>query len=101
MRPLLLSLCLLLSLTACDQKDLAGPECSTPATVRDFTRLSGCGSVLELRNGQRLEPWGERWVEFPKVDGQRMTVTYREAPAASSCLAGKVTEVDCITALGK
>jgi hypothetical protein len=99
MRALILPLALLLSLAACtssETEELVVPQCSTPATVRNLAGLDGCGFVLELSNGQRLEPRGDRWAQFPKVDGRRVTVTYRDASGVSACMAGKIVELDCI-----
>jgi hypothetical protein len=97
MRTLIPRLALLLSLTACENcEELVTPHCGTPATVRNLAGLDGCGFVLELGTGQRLEPRGEGWAQFPKVDGQRVTVAYHEASGVSACMVGQVVELDCI-----
>jgi hypothetical protein len=94
---LLISTTILGSCTPNTQEEEAEPQCSTTATVRNLTGLDGCSYVLELGNGQRLEPRGDVWQEFTKTDGQRVQVSYREVSSVSICMVGKVVELDCIT----
>lgn len=55
---LIASMCLLASLTSCKKSFSTGPvkNGGTRATVRDLRGWDGCGFVLELPGGQRLEP---------------------------------------------
>lgn len=78
------------------QDDEPSPDCQTPATLRDLTGLDGCGYVLELSNGQRLEPHGAAWEAYPKHDGERVTISYLDDPAVSSCMVGRAVELQCI-----
>lgn len=98
MRRLLL-VCALASLLApalsC-QQDEPTPDCQTPATLRDLTGLDGCGFVLELADGQRLEPHGAVWAAYPKHDGERVTISYIDDPAVSICMVGQGVELKCI-----
>ena len=74
-------------------------DCATPATVRDLTGLDGCGKVLELANGQRLEPSGPVWDSFASANGQRVAVSYAQTAAVSTCMVGKTVEITCIHAV--
>ncbi|MBO2008142.1 hypothetical protein [Hymenobacter negativus] len=74
-------------------------ECNTLATIRDLSDPAGCGSVLELATGERLEPSGFTWLRFNKLNGQRVRIGYRPI-AASSCLVGQTVEITCIVADG-
>jgi hypothetical protein len=95
---LLLPAALLLSLVfSCqDAKDDPNPGCGTPATIRDLTGLDGCGFVLELDNGKRLEPHGPLWQNYAKHDGERVTISYVAEPAMSICMVGEGVKLDCI-----
>jgi len=96
-------------LSSCEKKEAADikpvdapiicPEpgdCSTPATVRDLTGLDGCGKVLELSNGTRLEPTGPLWSSFNSTDGLQVLVGYRPISGGSICMVGQLVEVTCI-----
>lgn len=106
---LLLSLLLLSTVTSCQKEEVSLNECGTYATIRDLRGLDGCSFVLELDNGERLEPiiknqWcGTTPVPPPAIgdlellDGKRVTVAYKVLPEMGSiCMVGKVVEVTCI-----
>ena len=88
----------LLALAAGCQKADEAPGCGTPATVRNLTGLDGCGYVLQLDNGKRLEPHGALWQSFAKSDGARVTISYETEPAASVCMVGEGVKLTCIQA---
>ena len=81
--------------TSCHKADEA-PSCGTPATVRNLTGLDGCGYVLELDNGQRLEPHGALWQNFALHDGDRVIIGYESDPAISICMVGDGVKLTCI-----
>ena len=72
------------------------PGCGTPATVRNLTGFDGCGYVLVLDSGKRLEPHGDAWQSFAKHDGDRVTISYEVEPAASICMVGEGVKLTCI-----
>lgn len=76
-------------------------ECATPANIRDLGGQAGCGLVLELPTGERLEPSGPLWLRFDKANGRRVRIGYRPLPAVSECLVGQPVELTCIMADGK
>jgi hypothetical protein len=103
---LLASMFLLASLTSCSKENGLVKNCGTPATVRDLSGLDGCGFVLELDNGQRLEPvtfvrcGNDPGSQFEWKDGQRVTIGYQELnDRGSICMVGKVVEITCIEAV--
>jgi hypothetical protein len=62
-------------------------------TVRDLTgRLDGCGKVIELDNGTRLEP-----VQLPTDivlnAGERVAIKYDTVSAVSICMAGVTVKI--------
>ena len=106
---LIASMCLLASLTSCSKDTDPVKNCGTPATIRDLRGLDGCGFVLELENGQRLEPVPVfRCGNDPNLltmdssnftwkDGLRVTIGYKELKdRASICMTGKMVEITCI-----
>jgi hypothetical protein len=106
---LIASMCLLASLTSCRKDTDPVKNCGTPATIRDLSGLDGCGFVLELENGERLEPvtffrcgndpnlFSNNSSNFTWKDGLRVTIGYRELKDRGSiCMVGKMVEITCI-----
>jgi hypothetical protein len=110
---LLVFVILLLSLNSCTEKETVLPEsgCNTFATVKDLRGLDGCGFVLELADGQRLEPvsptrgWcgtttEEQKTAFEKFnlrDGQKVKIGYKKVNEVGSiCMVGQVVAITCI-----
>lgn len=96
---LLTSSGLLLSAFSCNKQehDNPGPGCGTPATIRNFKGLDGCGYLLVLDNGKRLEPADTLWGSFPKVEGKRVTISYAPATGkVSACMTGELVNLRCI-----
>lgn len=96
---LLLTVTLLSATYSCicnPSEEEPAPACDPPATIRDLTGRDGCGFVLVLDNGQRLQPHGTLWQEYAKHDGERVTISYAVSPAASGCPAGKSVELKCL-----
>ncbi|AYA35952.1 hypothetical protein D3Y59_02120 [Hymenobacter oligotrophus] len=74
-------------------------DCTTLATVRDLKGLDGCGYVLELPDGKRLEPSGKLWQDLAKQDGAKVKVSYEPEPRASICMVGETVKVTCLRRL--
>ena len=112
------ALVFLLAVSACQEDDLAA-ECTTLATVRDLTGLDGCGWVLELEDGKRLEPYlpiigycgtppldpeteaamkrNSVWYDAHPQDGMKVRIAYEVLPdQVSTCMVGPVVEVTCL-----
>lgn len=72
---------------------LEGVISEVSGTVRDYTGLDGCGWVIELENGNKLEPA----VVLPNIqfyDGQELTLWYKEMEGMSStCMAGTIAKI--------
>ncbi len=71
-------------------------ECNLTGTVKDYTGLDGCGYLIELDNGTRLEPViVHDSIKF--YDNQRVKLSYIERKdMASICMAGIMAEITCI-----
>jgi PKD repeat protein len=75
------------------------PYCSLTGTVVDFTGLDGCGLLIQLDNGEILEP-AEVVPNFVLKNGQRVRLAYSElTDRASICMAGRIVRIDCIEEL--
>ncbi|MBN2609975.1 MAG: PKD domain-containing protein [Bacteroidales bacterium] len=75
--------------------------CEHTGTVKDYTGLDGCGYLIELDNGTRLEPILID-TSFIFRDNQRVKVSYVERyDLASICMAGTIAEITCIEEIGQ
>ncbi|WP_276368020.1 hypothetical protein [Chryseolinea sp. H1M3-3] len=84
--------------------------CSTPATIRDYSGLDGCGYVLELNDGTVLEPavlitcgpppHSVMSIDDPlssfKTDGMKVLVNYEPYDGGSVCMVGELVKITCI-----
>jgi hypothetical protein len=67
------------------------------AIVRDYTGLSGCTWVLELQDGQRLEPVNLHEFDVPLRDNLPVRITYSvEEDMFSICMVGPMVNLQCI-----
>jgi hypothetical protein len=112
---LIVFIVLLISLNSCAlidrQQEVAPAGCDTFATIKDLRGLDGCGFVLVLDNGQKLEPvvtiqftcatgLDQKWpslMGMEPVDGKRVKIGYKEAKHPSICMVGKTVELTCIS----
>ncbi len=59
--------------------------------------LDGCGWVIELKNGERLQPINLHDFEVPMKEGLSMSISYnRVHEMASICMAGIIVELSCL-----
>ncbi len=84
--------------------------CLTPATIRDYSGLDGCGYVLELNDGTILEPvvlvvcgpppQSIMSIDDPlskfKTDGMNVLVNYESYNGGSICMVGELVKITCI-----
>ncbi len=69
--------------------------------VKDYTGLDGCGFIIELTNGEKLEPAQMADTGFVFYDGQRVVLTYTElTDMASICMVGKIVRIETIRETG-
>jgi hypothetical protein len=107
---------LLLSLISCgsdlNEVKCYALGCSEEAIVKDITGLDGCSIVLELKNGRLLIPERRTYIQAPTKEedplyyfdlraGQSVHVSYVESLAMTTCMAGKVVFLTCITGFDK
>ncbi|MDQ3049546.1 MAG: hypothetical protein M3Q95_01540 [Bacteroidota bacterium] len=65
------------------------------ATVVDYSELDGCTFLLELSDGQKLQP--ENLGEAFKKKGLKVFITYKIYNGISNCMAGKMVTLNSIT----
>ena len=72
-------------------------ENSEHAELKNLTGLDGCGWVLELDNGSKLEPQNLSDFEIALVDGKDVHVRYTEIEGGSICMVGQMVTIDCLS----
>ncbi len=101
---LLIAALFALSLAACEKSPDTEHQCPDGVTVtfRDLSGLDGCGYVLELADGTRLEVANLNELDITPEDGLKVRVKY-SAPLdmASICMVGPIVRVECIALLQK
>lgn len=71
--------------------------CTHEGTVKDLTGLDGCGLLIELPDGKRLEPASLSDSTFTLREGQRIRFSYQPATDQMSvCMAGQLVHITCI-----
>jgi hypothetical protein len=73
--------------------------CTNPvsATVKDLTGLDGCGFVLEIENGEKLEPTNlDKFTSFA-TNNTKVKVVYTDISGmASICMVRKIVKIECM-----
>ena len=101
-----LALLLIGSVTGCAERAASpeSPVCEKKATVKDLRGLDGCGYVLVLESGEKLEPVLDEGQPSPTLkgivlrDGMQVTLSYRELnDRGSICMVGNIVEVTCFS----
>jgi hypothetical protein len=101
---------------SCSHEEITPEEhdldrCSTPATIRDYRGLDGCGYVLELNDGTILEsvslivcgppPQSIMTLDDPllnyHIDGLKVLIDYENYAGGSVCMVGELVRITCIT----
>jgi hypothetical protein len=83
---------LILSFSSCHKDCMCNN--SVNAELKNLTGLDGCGWVIVLNNGDKLEPTNLSSFNVPLVDGKKVTVAYHETQGASICMVGKMVEIE-------
>ena len=77
------------------KEDMA--KCETLGTVKDFTGLDGCGLLIVLESGRKLEPVVIEDKNFKLRDGQKIRFNYKaEREVMSICMGGMTVRITCI-----
>lgn len=85
-----------LLLSACSKNDDVCDNAQKGKLV-DYTGLDGCGWLIELDNGKRLEPTNLSDFTIDRQDNQKVWISYQAAPSMGSiCMVGEMVLIDCI-----
>lgn len=95
---ILLSCFFLLTGQTCKQKNGGqNAGCQVMGTIKDFKGLDGCGFMIVLEDGQKLQPVKYSSQNLEIKDGQKIKFSYEEVTnQVGICMAGKMVEVTCI-----
>lgn len=80
---------IILLLSACT----SDKECVN-VKLKNLTGLDGCGWVLVLNDGSKLEPINLSEFESSPTENQKACITYTELQSGSFCMVGKVVEIN-------
>lgn len=69
---------------------------TTHGILKDYTGLDGCGWVIELADGTKLEPTNLNEFELIPTDGLPIDFTYTQFEGGSICMVGQVVKIDMI-----
>ncbi len=68
------------------------------AMLVDYSHLAGCSWILELPDGQRLQPLNLDDFEMEPTDSMLVKVTFTlTEDMAGICMVGKMANIQCIT----
>ena len=99
---ILLSCFFILTGQTCKQKNgKKSNDCQVMGTIKDFKGLDGCGFMIVLEDGSRLQPVKYSSKNLEIKDGQNIRFNYEEITnQVGICMAGKMVEITCIEFLG-
>jgi len=87
--------CLSIILFACNSSQVCNQ--SVQATLHNYTGLDGCGWVLELNDGSKLEPQNLDDFEIELEEGKKLHIKYEKVDAGSICMVGDVVKIKCLS----
>jgi hypothetical protein len=91
-------LVLFVALASCTTNKSTCGNSAVKATIEDFTGLDGCGWVIVLDDGSRLEPLNLSSQTVTPADGKKVWLTYTTAKnTASICMVGDMVEITCMS----
>jgi hypothetical protein len=70
---------------------------SEHAELKNLTGLDGCGWVVELDNGSKLEPQNLSDFDVELVEGKDVHIRYTEVGGGSICMVGQIVTIDCLS----
>lgn len=84
---------MIFAVMACSKKPC---DNAVGAKFKDLTGLDGCGMVIELQDGSKIEPINIDEFDVEPVDGKSIWVKYHNIDGGSVCMVGPIVEIDCI-----
>ena len=72
-------------------------ENAVSGILTDLEGLDGCGMVITLEGGDRIEPRNLGAFVADPEDGAKLWITYQSVPAAMSvCMIGTIVDITCL-----
>lgn len=95
---ILLSCFFLLTAQKCKQKNGSqNADCQVMGTIKDFQGLDGCGFMIVLENGEKLQPVQSADANLELTNGLNIKFSYEEVTnQVGICMAGKMVKITCI-----
>lgn len=81
---------------SCTAGKKASTSCTVEGTIKDMTGLDGCGMMIELSDGTKLNPVEYTVKSFDFEDGQQIRFSYEEIDAMNVCMSGQTVKITCI-----
>lgn len=94
MKKTLYTFALILLITSCKKGNCIQ---AVKAEFKDLTGLDGCGIVIELSDGKKLEPTNLNEFSITPEDGKKIWVSYHSVEGGSICMVGDIVEINCIS----
>jgi hypothetical protein len=71
---------------------------SVKGELKDLSGLDGCEFVIELENGNKLEPLNLSEFNIALNDGKKVWISYHLTTnmIGAACMVGDIIEIDCI-----
>ena len=86
-----------LSLFACKATKTSTCDNAVEAKLVNLTGLDGCSWVIELENGNKLEPINLKSFDIKLRNKKKIWVSYTDAKDyVSICMTGKIVRIECI-----
>ncbi|TYB78854.1 hypothetical protein [Bizionia myxarmorum] len=77
--------------------DISICENAIEGKLLNMTGLDGCGWMIELEDGNKLEPINLNSFNISMVEGKKVNLNYTEVnDRAGICMAGKIVELTCL-----
>jgi hypothetical protein len=70
---------------------------SEEGVLKNYTGLDGCGWVIVLEDGTKLEPTNLTEFDLLLEEGKKISIRYEQiSDAASICMVGEIIKIKCI-----
>ena len=94
---LFLVLIVAVSFLSCKNETANKCENATKGTLKNMTGLDGCGWIIQLSDGTKLEPINLEDFDVELIENKSVCFRYHEKEEYGSyCMAGTVIEIDFI-----
>lgn len=94
LKSLIIILGLILSTQACSKNSCVN---SKSGVLKDYTDIDGCGWIILLDDGTKLEPINLSEFDIALENGKKISVRYKYSNSGSLiCMTGKRIELQCI-----